>query len=147
MRKTIALVTIPESAGSGLYRGIESFLALLVWLLAAYFFCKCLMSREIRLYKDRIVQVWWLLGSYELLLRNASLSFLPGHRGKIRSLSDPGLSRFRRLFQEIIYYDLLANPEDVKRLSGQLADLSGRKLEEFEQHSVIMDRLIREENE
>ncbi len=142
-----ALVTIPRSADSKFHKVFEIFLIALVWPAAVYFFCDQLMVREIRLYKDRIVQVWWLLGSYELLLRNARLRVLPGHRGKVISLRDRNLPRFTGLFKIVCYYDQLPDPKDVRRLNGLLAELSGRQIAEFEQYSAIMDPLIRKEKE
>ena len=103
------------------------------------------MIREIRVYKDRIVQVWWLLGSYELHLLHARLQVSAGRRGRVIALTDRNVPHFRGFFKTVSYYDQLADPKDVKRLNLLLAELSGRKPEEFEQCGTIMDPLIRKE--
>jgi hypothetical protein len=136
---------IPVTATSLLQLVVEEILVIFVTLVIALFFLEQIIAREIRLYKDRIVQVWWVLGQYELFLRDAKLVDGPGYRGKTRILINRK-TKFPLLHKGIWYFAPLIDARDVDRLNRLLADLSGRDIKEFEQFSANMERLIQKES-
>jgi hypothetical protein len=107
-----------------------------------------LLFSEIRLYPDRMVKVWKLLGSKEIRLANARLrgGNMMGAGGKTLFNKDTNvyLGWLLRLFHltGITYAEHFADPEAVKKLNTILADLSGRKVEDFEARRISMDKLI-----
>jgi hypothetical protein len=109
-----------------------------------------LLFKEFRLYRDRIVKVWRLIGSRELALANARLEIF-----SIFSLSGKHFfvqesNPCRRLlqwfsFKRVFYLDYFAYPQDAQELTRHLAYVSGRKIEEFERFRILMPKLIKEE--
>lgn len=113
-----------------------------------------LLFKEIRLYRDRIVKVWKLLGSREMHLAKVGLAY------ETDRLFGVGKKRFfaqgRNSVREwllgtfhiagISYKEHFADRGQVKQLNALLAELSGRKVEEFEQTGT-MERLIKEEKQ
>ena len=68
-------------------------------------------------------------------------------RGKTTALLDRNMSKPCLFLKHITYFENLTDPRDWARLNHVLAELSGRKVEEFEQSSVTMDPFIRERSE
>jgi hypothetical protein len=131
-----------------LYQPVFGFLSF--WL--AFQVIDLLLFGGIRLYRDRIVQNWRLIGSREIKLANARLRggyIIPGAGGKSFFNKDTNeyLGWLTRLFHltGITYLEHLADPQDVKELNILLADLSGRKVEDFEGRKILMGNLIKED--
>jgi len=130
---------------------IIKFFAAACFLLVGTLALDALLFREIRLYEDRIVRIWELIGATEIKLAEAKVV--------IRCVGALGLSSksivhsgsnvhwgwladaFR--FTAIHYHEHFAHPDDVRKMNSLLAELSGRKIEEFER-STTMQRLMKE---
>jgi len=126
--------------------------ALLLLLLIAPFFADMLLFKEIRLYKDRIVKEWKLIGTQEQELAKAGLDSqsMPTLGVGAKSFFEVGMNQWLRWLMAIFhsigitYKEHLADRQQVKQLNSLLAKLSGRKVEEFEQ-TIQMEKLIKEE--
>jgi hypothetical protein len=109
------------------------------------------LSNDIRLYRDRIVKRWTLLGEREVRLANAKLIGYSRLGGGAKTFynqeSYPSFVLWRLLgtfFRGgVCYSETLADPKDVKELNRLLAELSGRKVEEFERPRISMPKLIK----
>jgi hypothetical protein len=117
-------------------------------LICGAFVSETLLFKEIRLYRDRIVKAWKLIGTRELELAKVGLDSgmsISGYGAKY--FFEQGMSRYWRglaiCFHSmgITYQEYFADEREVKRLNGLLAELTGRKVEEFEQMGR-MERLI-----
>jgi len=121
------------------------------------FFCvpyvtEMVLFNEIRLYRDRIVKEWKLIGTRELVLAKLGIdsrcSPQLGIGGKY--FFEQGMSQSLRALMPyfyitgITYQESFADRRDVKQLNSLLAELSGRHVEEFEK-KCIMEALIKEE--
>jgi hypothetical protein len=107
-----------------------------------------LLFKEIRLYRDKIVKAWRLIGTRELELAKAGLACgmsISGYGAK--SFFEQGMSPYWLLpmtffhSMGITYHEYFADESEVKRLNALLAELSGRKIEEFEQ-MLKMEKFI-----
>jgi hypothetical protein len=123
--------------------------ALLLFFMFASFLAEMLLFKEIRLYRDKIVKEWRLLGSRELGLAEVGLisqSWATSGIGA-KCFFRKGMSPFWRWLMSFVhsigitYKENLADQKKVKQLNSLLAELSGRKIEEFEQ-TVTMERLM-----
>lgn len=110
-----------------------------------------LLFKEIRLYRDRIVKAWKLIGTRELELAKAGLGSgmsISGYGTKY--FFEQGMSPYWLLpmtffhSMGITYHEYFADEREVKRLNGLLAELTGRKVEEFKKMGT-MKRLIERE--
>jgi len=101
------------------------------------------LFKEIRLYQDRIVKVWELLGQREIGLTNATLTDLSSDAFRSKRISNQTRRWLPGLFNGISYDEDLPDPEDVKKLNRLLAALSGRSVRELRE-SVRLVRLIKE---
>jgi hypothetical protein len=110
-----------------------------------------LLFKEIRLYRDRIVKAWRLIGTRELELAKAGLGSgmsISGYGTK--SFFEQGMSPYwlvpMAFFHSmgITYHEYFADERRVKRLNDLLAELSGRKIEEFDKMGT-MERFIKED--
>ncbi|MFA5846467.1 MAG: hypothetical protein WC855_06150 [Thermodesulfovibrionales bacterium] len=104
-----------------------------------------LFSKEIRIYKDKIIKVWHLLGRREIELRNARLDGKKMVLVSTKTISNQD-TKFLANFRGIFYNEHLANQKDIKKLNGILAELTGRKSEDFEQSIIKFKKLIKEAN-
>jgi hypothetical protein len=85
--------------------------------------------KEIRLYNDKIVQVWrW--GTTEISLANAGLKCVHTRAGNVKIIFDrkekiyTGWIRFIFFFWKAVsYVEPWFNPEDVKKMNGLIAHL------------------------
>jgi hypothetical protein len=124
-------------------------LAVLGFLIYVPIFVIFLFFREVRLYKDRIVRVWYFLGRRQVKLADAQMKLSTGVIGpfnRFKTICDKRANVEWGLFTGVSYNEKLADPNDVKRLNSLLAALTGRKVEEFEQGDAMIDNLIKQEN-
>jgi hypothetical protein len=105
-----------------------------------------LFSKEIRIYKDKIIKVWHLLGRREIELRNARLDGKKMLLVSTKTISKQDRNGFLANFKGIFYDEHLAKPKDIKKLNSILAELTGRKSEEFEQYKMKFLKLVKEAN-
>jgi hypothetical protein len=127
--------------------------ALLLFFMFASFLAEMLLFKEIRVYRDRIVKEWRLVGSRELDLAEVGLISQSWGTWGIgaKCFFRKGMSPFGRWLMSFVhsigitYKEHLADQKKVKQLNSLLAELSGRKIEEFEQ-TVTMERLIERGN-
>ena len=113
-----------------------------------------LLVKEIRLYRNRIVKAWKLIGAREMELANVGLKSRSAPTAGVGSKyfftvdRKPYWGRLAAMFYitGITYQEHFADQKQVRQMNSLLAELSGRKVEEFEQ-TVTMERLIiREEH-
>jgi hypothetical protein len=124
------------------------------------FFMDILLFREVRLYKDRMVKIWHYIGKREINLADARLVATADYAMGVGRFKLGPYSKTKRIFDrrtnvawsymgvpytEVFYDEMLADQDDVKKLNTLLADLTGRKIEEFEQPRIKIARLIQEE--
>lgn len=105
-----------------------------------------LLFKEARLYSDRIVKIWRRFKPVEVRLANARLVGRRSWQIQCKTFYDrrPKEGRTR---EEVIYYDeKLMRAEDVREMNRLLAELSGRRIEEFEANRMILDPLVKEGN-
>jgi hypothetical protein len=98
------------------------------------------LCSEIRLYGDRITKVWHLIGLREVRLEGAKLAdhFYLG--SCVKTIADrdanPNFLKYGAIFfpfsKGISYNEMFALREDVDKMNELLAELSGRKVENFE---------------
>jgi hypothetical protein len=123
-------------------------------LLAFWFLLQTLgimLFSGIRLYRERIVKEWRLIGSTEIQLADASL--LGGNFGGTsgKTFFNRGAGRWLLWLQWLFpirgvsYIESFALPDRVKELNRLLADLSGRNVEEFQATNISIPRLIKED--
>jgi len=107
-----------------------------------------LLFKEIRLYRDRIVKAWKLIGTRELELAKAGLGSgmsISGYGTKF--FFKQGMSTYwlipMAFFHSmgITYHEYFADQRKVKQLNSLLAELTGRKVAEFEKMGT-MKKLI-----
>jgi hypothetical protein len=105
-----------------------------------------LLFKEIRLYRDRIVRVWKGIGERAIRLADARLSsnFRGGLRAKVICHQDT--SWLGAIAKGVNYNEELADPKDVLNLNSLLAELSGRKVEEFEE-TTRLKTFIKDQND
>lgn len=109
-----------------------------------------LLLKEIRFYKDRIVKTWKLASGRELQLAQVGLRCQEllgiGKKSFFEQGRNPYWGWLPAMFHisGISYNEQFADRKKVKQLNSLLAELSGRKVEEFEQ-TVTMDRLVKKE--
>jgi hypothetical protein len=119
------------------------------------FFLDLLLFREVRLHKDRMVKIWNFIGKREVKLADARLRcyavtnaigrFRFGPSTKYMFVSARWTNVIWAEIVGISYDEMLADQDDVKKLNTLLADLTGRKVEEFEQPIIRIERLIEQE--
>ncbi len=102
-----------------------------------------LFSKEIRIYKDKIIKLWHLLGRREIDLRNARLDGKKLLLVSTKTISNQD-TKFFANFRGIFYDEHLAKPKDIKKLNSILAELTGRKSEDFEQFITKFKKLVKE---
>jgi hypothetical protein len=135
---------------TGYVEGLARYFLKLVTGLATFTFIlmliNALLMKEIRLYRDRLVQVCRLLGEKEVQLATANFrgGNVPPYGMKYMYPQD--WNRFSGLIRGILYDEYLAEREDVKKLNACLADLSGREIEEFEGLATKMTPFIKGES-
>ncbi len=113
------------------------------------FLVDMLLFEEVRLYRNRIVKTWKLLGERELALAKVGLmsQSWPTWGIGAKCFFEQGMSPYWRWLTAIFhsmgitYKEHFADRKKVKQLNSLLAELSGRRVEEFEQ-TVTMERLI-----
>jgi hypothetical protein len=103
--------------------------------------------KEIRLYNDKIVQVWrW--GTTEIAISNAGLKTVHTRAGNVKIIFDQKakiysgwIQYFFFFWKAVVYEEAWADPEDAKKLNAMLAYLSGRRVQELEND---LDKLIKQ---
>jgi hypothetical protein len=141
---TMALVAHGTNAKDLVLRASMGFIV----LLCLFWVIDLALFSEVRLYRDRIVKHWNLLGEREVRLANAKLKGR-GYLGRVEKICFEQESSWLWVllgtyFREFVSYrEELADPKDVKELNRLLAELSGRKVEEFERPEISMPRLIK----
>jgi hypothetical protein len=131
---------------------ITKLAALLLFFIFAPFLVDMLLFKEIRLYRDRIVKEWRLVGSRELDLADVGLMSQGWSAMGIgaKCFFKQGMGPFWRFLMSFVhqigitYKEHLADPKKVKQLNSLLAELSGRRIEEFEQ-TVTMEKFIKDQ--
>jgi hypothetical protein len=124
-------------------------LAVLGFFIYVPIFIHFLFLREVRLYKDRIVGIWYFLGRRQVKLADAQMRISRGVIGpynRCKTICDKRANPDWGLFNGVFYNEKLADPNDVKTLNSFLAALTGRKVEEFEQENAMIDSLIKQEH-
>jgi hypothetical protein len=124
--------------------------ALLFILLMVPALIEMLLVKEIRLYRDRIVKEWKLIGRRELKLAKARLvsKNMPtlgiGAKHFYEQETHPGWHWLPDAPYKpgVFYGESFADRKKVKQFNSLLAELSGRKIEEFEQTGT-MERLLK----
>lgn len=105
-----------------------------------------LLFKEIRVYKDRILKIWHLLGKREINFQDARMDGMRSPIVSTKKIFRSGTNVFLAPFKGIYYDENLARPQDIKKLNSILADLTGRKVEEFEKFKITFKKLIKEAN-
>jgi hypothetical protein len=140
---------VPRSTFDLIFARSIGFLLLLV---QGAFIIEIILFKEVRLYRDAIVKIWKLLGTKELELSKAGL-------GSGMSIAHFGTKYFFKqgmrtywLFpmaffhsMGITYLEYFADERKVKQMNILLAELTGRKVAEFEKRGV-MEKLIERGN-
>jgi hypothetical protein len=109
----------------------------------------------IRLYRDTIVKIWNFIGRREVKLADARLRCNAGKVFRFGRYKEGPFNKYMTIFDRrvpaalssimgVSYDEKLADPGDVRKLNQLLAGLTGRKVEEFEQPRIRMERLIQE---
>ena len=119
-------------------------LGLIHWAMSAIFL------KEIRLYKDRIVRISKLIGAKEIKLAKADLlvdgrdvdSRRSAPVSKIIILKE-GTGKWLPQVRGIVYDDRFVDWEDGRKFKGLRAELSGRKIEDFEQTMLFSEKLVK----
>jgi hypothetical protein len=137
--------------GYGLFVGppLIQILAVLGFIIYVPIFIHFLFLREVRLYKDRIVGIWYSLGRRQVKLADAQMKISSGVIGpynRCKTICHKRANADWGLLTGVFYNEKLADPSDVKKLNSLLASLTGRQVEEFEQEDAMIDSLIKEEN-
>jgi hypothetical protein len=119
------------------------------------FFLDILLFLEVRLYKDRMVKIWNYVGKREVNLADARLLAIAGYAIGVGRFKFRSYNKYKRIFDRrtnvawsymgVFYDEMLADQDDVKKLNTLLADLTGRKVEEFEQPRIRIARLTEQE--
>ena len=113
-----------------------------VWLIT-----HMLLFVEIRLYRDRIVRVRKLLSDTKIRLANAYVMALKVPPVSLKEIVNKGDAPRLRDRRAIVYDEYLADREEARKLNSLLAELSGRRVEEFERFgTTTMERFINGEN-
>ena len=124
----------------------------LLFLLCGAIFIDLVLFREIQPYEDRIVKVWTGIGATEIKLADAMIGSRMsdvlglGKKGICHSEFNVHWGWLSSIFRltAVEYQEHFADPNDVKKMNSLLAELSGRKVEEFEQ-SMTMQRLMKDD--
>jgi hypothetical protein len=103
-----------------------------------------LFFKEIRLYRDRMVKVWKLIGEREIRLADARFQNASSRAIRARRLVTRDSRWSLSPFKGIFYYEDLPDPKEAKKFNYLLAALSGRKVRELEDATTI-ETLIKEE--
>jgi hypothetical protein len=103
-----------------------------------------LLVQEIRLYRDRIVKFWKLIGVSEILLKEARLEGSAHVLGGTKITIGRGTKKNKRPFANIAYIEGMFSKEDMSMFYRLLAELSGRETAEFERDTIRMERLVKE---
>lgn len=133
---------------------MSKFLAWLAFFLGLFFLgifaiAAALSFKEIRLYNDRIVEVSKLLGKTTVELASARLqiTYVPWCVGQIQIVHrDANRLLGAGPWRTVQYNIYLADRNKVRELHNLLAQISGRKVEEFDRTGITdMNPLIKED--
>jgi len=127
-----------------------SFLIAAIWLsfmvgLAAFMMIDIALFKEVRLYSDRIVKIWKYFGPVEVQFENAKFGVDRDFNQNVVTVLDRNANRLLLSIKGVQYDDSLADKEDVRKLNSFLAELTGRRVEEFEKTAITLDPLIKKE--
>jgi HJR/Mrr/RecB family endonuclease len=98
--------------------------------------------KEIRLYKNRIVKIWHILGSREILLLEAMLKG-NNYLERLRAIYNIKRSILLRFLTGIFYIEGMATKEDAKMMTRLMPQVTGRDEQEFEQIRLNMKPLLK----
>jgi len=112
---------------------------------AALLVIDIVLFNEVRLYSDRIVKIWKFLDPVEVRFVNARLDGIRVPVGSRRRIFDINTSRLMALIKGVCYDESLVDTEDVGKMNSLLADLSGRRVKEFEAAIIRINNLVKEE--
>jgi hypothetical protein len=122
--------------------------AWLLLLVLIYGLIRTLLVGQIRLYRDRMVQTRKLMSDIEVRLADASYLCSNVPRSFMRVVNIfVGKNTWRSRRRGIIYEENMMAAKDVALLHRVLADLTGRKVSDFEQYRVKLNRLMKTEEE
>jgi hypothetical protein len=117
----------------------------LCFLLCGILLIDLVLFQEIQLYKDRIVKVWTGIGATEIKLADAMIGSRMsdvlglGKKAICHSEFNVNWGWLSSIFRltAVEYQEHFADPNDVKKMNSLLAELSGRRVEEFEQSMTM----------
>jgi hypothetical protein len=104
-----------------------------------------LSVKEIRLYQDRIVRVGKSMRSRGIRLADARVITTTSRMLNTKLFCNRYTKGLLSRYQGILYYEDLADPNEIRKLNRLLAALSGRRVREFAQ-AIDMERLIKDGN-
>jgi hypothetical protein len=111
-----------------------------IW--SAFLLIEALLFKEIHLYPDRMVKVRKLLGTREIGLAHARCVGGSGVLGSPRCLCKQGTGSWIGRLIGINYDEDLAADHDIAEMNGMLAELTGRRKQDFAGVSIDLNRLI-----
>jgi hypothetical protein len=126
-------------------------LCVLALSISGCMFLDILFFQEVRLYEDRMVKIWHFIGKREVRLADARLRCTAvaigkaGPHNKYMCVSSRQTSLVWSSILGVTYDEKLADPDDVKKLNTLLANLTGRRVEEFESLRIRINGLVQEE--
>jgi len=120
---------------------------LLLGLWCTYLLIDFLLFKEIRLYRDRIVKINNIIGIREVNLHDAKLTGNNIVFG-IKVFHKNGTDWFfGGQIKGVFYDDSAARYEDAEKLNSLLAQLSGRKIDDFKKMNIKLKKFIKEEKD
>jgi len=111
---------------------------------AVFLVIDTILFNEVRLYSDRIVKIWKIIDPVEVRFENARLDGIWVPVGSRKRIFDINTSKLMAIIKGVCYDESLVETEDIGKMNSLLADLSGRRVEEFEQITITMDPLVKE---
>jgi hypothetical protein len=124
---------------------LATILEILIVLAAIFLALNTLLFKEVRLYKDRIVKIWRCFRPVDVELADARLEGKRSWQIQCKTFYDRNVEKGQTQKRVVYYDEELMSKEDVGEMNRLLADLSGRRVEEFEVNKITMDPLVKEE--
>ena len=92
-----------------------------------------------------MVKVWKFMGVRTVKLQDASVDGRTLFIFSFKKIFNHSTNVLIAPFRGIFYDEYLADREDVRKLNSLLADLSGRKIEDFERMAMGMKDLMKKD--
>jgi hypothetical protein len=110
-------------------------------------FIDILFFEAVRVYSDRVVKIWKFIGERQIRFVDAQLRGAAGNLKYViyKTIFHKQTNVIFSYILGVSYDEMLANPDDIQKLNTLLAALTARKVEEFEQPSVRIRKLIERE--